>query len=144
MTRRVRNLICLWIIVLGLCNFAAYTVVYSYIGGDARNGGVEDGHFYVGGHFIHGVDGEDRIVSKGIWIYSYLHSITIWPTVAALLVSTLVLARPHIIATMREGVVGGQTLIAVFSTVIVLISGAMTAWFLADFVRELLEASHGG
>jgi len=41
-------------------------------------------------------------------------------------------------------VVGGQTLIAVFSTVIVLISGAMTAWFLADFVRELLEASHGG
>ena len=41
MTRRVRNLVCIWIMVLGLVNFVAYTVVYLYLGGDAMNGKIE-------------------------------------------------------------------------------------------------------
>ena len=31
MNRRTRNVICLWIIFLGLANFAAYTIAYAYI-----------------------------------------------------------------------------------------------------------------
>ena len=42
MTRRTRNLICIWIIALGLCNFVVYTIAYSYIGGDAKNGQIVD------------------------------------------------------------------------------------------------------
>jgi len=138
MTRRVRNLICIWIIILGLGNFVVYTVAYGYIGGDARNGKIEDAQYYVGGHYIHG-PGQFSPVSRGVWIYSYLHSISIWPTIAAVLLSTLVMARPHILATMKEGVVSGQTLVAIFTTVIVLIVGAMTARFIADFIRELVQ-----
>lgn len=139
MKRRSRNLICIWIIVLGLANFVAYTIAYSYIGGDAQNGQIRDGKYYVAGHFIHELEGRRCEVPRGVWIYSYLHSISIWPTVAALLLSTLTLARPHIIATMKEGFISGHTLITVFTTVIVLIVGAMTAWFVIDFLRELFE-----
>jgi len=126
--------------VLGLGNFVAYTAVYNYIGGDACNGQIRADRYYVRGHFLRYPEGMDHQVSLGVWIYSYLHSISIWPTIAAVLLSTLTLARPHIIATMKEGPISGQTLIAVFATVIVLIVGAMTAWFIADFVRELIHA----
>lgn len=139
MTRRKRNLVCIWIMILGVGNFVVYTVAYGYIGGDACNGEIRNGQYYVRGHFLRHPTGMDREVSGGVWIYSYLHSISIWPTIAAVLLSTLTLARPHIIATMKEGVISGQTLFAVFTTVVVLIVGAMTAWFIADFVRELVE-----
>jgi len=137
MKRRTRNLICIWIIILGLGNFVAYTVAYSYIGGDARNGYIQDGRYYVQGHYIHGLEGSRSEVSPGTWIYSYIHSITIWPTIAAVLLGTLILARPHIIATMKEGFVSGPTLITVFATVIVLVVGAMTVWFVIDFISTL-------
>jgi hypothetical protein len=137
-------MLCLWIIVLGLANFIAYTIAYSFLEGDARNGGVEKGRYYLRGHFIHGVSGgEPKQTSPAVWIYSYIHSISIWPTTAALLLSTLILARPHIMATMREGFVSGQTLIAVFGTVIVLITALLTAWFIRDFIQELTKASGG-
>jgi len=140
MTHRTRNLICIWIIAVGLCNFVAYTIAYSFIGGDAVNGQITDEGYYVRGHFIHGPEGQVARVSRRVWIYSYLHSISIWPTIAAVLLSMLVLARPHIIATMKEGLVSGQTLITIFSTVLVLVVGAMTAWFVMDFIRSLSHA----
>ncbi len=142
MTRRTRNLTCIWVIILGLGNFVAYTAAYSCIGGDARNGYIDNGTYYVSGHHMHveSLDGRTTPVSAATWIYSYIHSISIWPTMAAIIVSTLILARPHIIATMREGPVSGQTLIAVFCTVIILIAGAMTVWFIAEFISKLRGA----
>ena len=143
MNRRTRNVICLWIIFLGLANFAAYTIAYAYIQGDARNGEIRDGKYYVGGHFIHIYNqpqGRMAPVSAVTWIYSYLHSISIPATMAAIIISTLILARPHIIATMKEGFVGGQTLITIFATMVILVAGAITAWFILDFVRELTGA----
>ncbi len=140
MNRRTRNIICLWIIFLGLTNFVGYTVVYGYIGGDAKNGEIIDGKYYVRGHFIHiykSPTGQHTEVSRRVWIYSYLHSISILPTMAAIILCTLILARPHIIATMKEGFVGGQTLITIFATVVILIVGAITTWFVLDFIRDL-------
>ncbi len=128
---------------LGLCNFVGYTIAYGYIGGDAKNGHISEGKYYVRGHFIHGPEGQIAQVGQGVWIYSYLHSISIWPTIAAVLLSMLILARPHIIATMKEGMISGQTLITVFSTVVVLIVITMTAWFVMDFVRSLSRAGSG-
>lgn len=141
MNRRTRNIICLWLIFLGLANFVSYTVVYGYIGGDAKNGYIKDGQYYVRGHFIHlsnNLEGADTQVSRGTWIYSYLHSISIMPTMATIVLSTLILARPHIIATMKEGFIGGQTLITIFATVVVLIVGAITTWFVLDFIHDLV------
>lgn len=130
--------------MLGLANFVGYTVVYSIIDGDARNGYIKAGEkgeaptYVVRGHFLHGAAGAEKAVPRGVWIYSFIHSITIWPTIAAVLLSMLTLARPHIIATMREeSIVSGQTLIAVFSTVVVFIVGVMTIWFIVEFVRRM-------
>ncbi len=140
MNRRKRNLICIWIIFLGLANFVSYTVIYGYIGGDAKNGMIKDGKYYVRGHFLRDLRGRDTEVSRDVWIYSYIHSISIWPTVAAVLISTLIMAQPHIIATMKEGFIRGQTLITIFITVVIFLVSVMTIWFILDFIGELSNA----
>lgn len=133
-----RNKICLLIIFIGIINLAVYTIVYSYIGGDAKNGYIKDGRYYLRGHFLRYPEGKDTEVSRSVWIYSYLHSISIWPTIAAILISTIILARPHIIVTMQEDtIISGQTFITIFITTVVLIVGAITIWFVLDFIREL-------
>jgi hypothetical protein len=148
MTRRTRNRICIWVIFLGLLNFVAYTLVYAELGGDARNGYIGrspegDREYYVGGHFIRGSEGQFSPVPAWVWIYSYIHSISIWPTEAAVLVCLLILARPHIIATMREGgLMRGSTFIAVCSTIVILLASALTVWFAIRFVIELVEETH--
>lgn len=130
-------------IFIGLLNFAAYTIVYAELGGDARNGyiGRTQGaqrDYYVAGHFVHGTEGKFSRVAPWVWVYSYAHTITLWPTQAAILVCLLVLARPHIIATMKEnGLMQGQTFVAVCATIILLLSAALTAWFLIGFIKEL-------
>ncbi len=140
MDRRTRNRLCIWIIAIGIANFVAYTVSYWYVGGDAHNGEIREGVYYVRGHFLHGAAGAERPVSRGLWLYSYLHSISIWPSIAAVLICNMILARPHIIATMKESsIMQGQTFVAVCSTTILLLSGALTAWFLIGFIRELSE-----
>ncbi len=143
MNRRTRNIICLWIVFLGLANFVCYTIVYGYIGGDAKNGEIRDGRYYIRGDFIHvfqSPQGTEWEVSRAVWIYSYLHSISMLPTMAAIVVSMLILARPHVIATMKEGFIGGQTLITIFATVVVLVVGAITFWFILDFIHDLSKA----
>lgn len=143
---RRRNRWCLRVILFGALNFLLYTVVYASIGGDAHNGYVRhdrrlDGtmhkSYVIRGHFIRSPNGQDRDVSRSMWIYSYLHSISVWVTSAAMIISMLVLARPHIIATMRHGWISGQTFIVAFGTLIVLVAGAAVFTFTWDFVAQL-------
>ncbi len=145
--RRTRNQICIWLIFGGLINLLVYTVIYAQLGGDAKNGGHgpylnERGErvdgYYLRGHFIHGSAGQSKRVSKGIWIYSYLHSISLWPTQAAMIISMLILAQPHIIATMREGSwIRGPTFITIVMTLTAVLYSAMTAWFIMQFVEAM-------
>lgn len=144
--RRLRNQICIAVITVGLLNYLAYTLAYAALGGDAHNGhraallqpdGSNRIAYFVRGHFIHSLTGREREVSRGAWIYSYLHSISIPVTWGAVLISMLVLARQHILATMRGGWVSGQTFIAAFGTVVVLVSLAVTFLFTWDFVQEM-------
>jgi hypothetical protein len=125
MTRQRRNRILLWIIVLGLANFVSYTITYW--------------------HFIReraGIDTEE--VSRATWIYSFVHSISIWPTVGAVLVAMFILARPHIIATMKaDAMIRGPTFITVCITVIVLITGASTFYFILSFINALVMIGRG-
>ncbi|MEW6251254.1 MAG: hypothetical protein AB1716_11445 [Planctomycetota bacterium] len=144
--QRRRNQICIWVIAAGLANFVAYTLGYAVLGGDAPNGyrameadaaGRPVARYYVRGHFIHSLSGRAGEVSRGAWIYSYLHSLSVPLTSGAMLISMLVLARPHILATMRGGLVSGQTFVVAFGTVVVLITVGVTALFAAAFVRNL-------
>ena len=145
MDRQRRNRILLWIIALGLANFVLYTLTYWYLGGDAPNGAFRGGDYYLRGHFIWGRSGRlSDPVPRGVWLYSYIHSITIWPTIAAVLVSMFVLARPHIIATMKSGSpVRGNTFVAICITVIILVTGATTLFFVMDFLNALSRIATG-
>lgn len=141
-----RNRLCLRIIYVGLLNFLLYTVVYAALGGDAHNGERRrvtdrDGQpryaYFVRGHFIRDIEGQEREVNASLWIYSYLHSISVFVTSAAMIISMLVLARPHIIATMRDGWINGRTFLVAFGTIVVLVTATAVFVFTWDFVVQL-------
>jgi hypothetical protein len=146
--RRTRNRICIWLIFIGLLNFLAYAIIYAELGGDARNGWTEyveqeDGtmqkNYYLKGHFLRdpGGRGEPVEVPEWVWAYSYIHSITIWPTNALCMVCMLILAKPHIIATMSEDSwIRGPTFIGVAITLICVVCSAMTVWFVVGFISD--------
>ena len=144
--RRRRNQICIAIIAFGLLNFLVYTMTYAILGGDAHNGyrrvvSGEDGkrhtEYIVQGHHMRDLRGLQTPVSRGAWIYSYVHSITVPLTSGALIICMLVLARPHIIATMRDGWISGQAFVTAFATVVVLVSIAATILMAAHFVAQV-------
>lgn len=146
--RRRRNKICIAIILLGGLNFAAYTAAYAILGGDAHNGyrklvsqpdGTTVSEYFVGGHYIRNLQGIERPVSKGLWIYSYLHSISVLVTSAAMIISMLVLARPDILATMRDGWIKGQTLLVVVGGTVLVVAAYFVVQFTWEFVSELSE-----
>ncbi len=147
--RRRRNQICITIIGIGLLNFLVYTLSYSVLGGDAHNGyrrvthaadGATTVEYVVRGHHVRALQGLETHVSAGAWIYSYLHSITVPLTSGALIISMLVLARPHILATMRDSWISGQTFVVAFGTIVVLVSLAVTSLFISHFVAQLVAA----
>ncbi|GMV96141.1 MAG: hypothetical protein HRF43_04255 [Phycisphaerae bacterium] len=147
MQRRTRNRICIWLIVGGLLNFLAYTIAYGALGGDAMNGRVETvrlpeggSHriYTVSGHYLRSIGGRDREVPAWVWYYSYLHSISLWPTQAVMMIGMLILARPHIIATMAESTwIRGPTFIATAMTLTLVIYSALTVWFVTHLIRDV-------
>ncbi len=143
---RRRNRICIRIIVIGTLNFLLFTVLYAAIGGDAHNGerrivqlegGGQRSAYFVRGHFIRSLTGREREVSRALWIYSYVHSISVLLTFGAMIISMLVLARPHILATMRDGAIAGRTFVTIFGTVVVLITSFAVVLFVWNFVTQL-------
>jgi hypothetical protein len=144
--RRRRNQICIAIIAFGLLNFLIYTMTYAILGGDAHNGyrrvvtgadGSQHAEYIVRGHHVRDLQGLQTPVSRGAWIYSYAHSITVPLTSGALIICMLVLARPHIIATMRDGWISGQAFVTAFATVVILVSIAVTVLMAAHFVAQV-------
>jgi hypothetical protein len=146
MPRRRRNQLCVSIIAIGALNFLVYTVVYAALGGDAHNGearlverpdGTTHAAYFVRGHFIRSLHGKEAEVSQRVWVYSYLHSMSVFVTSAAMIISMLILARPHILATMRDGWISGRTFVTVFGTIVVLVTSAALFVFVWDFVAQL-------
>jgi hypothetical protein len=146
MPRRRRNKICVGIIALGTLNFLVYTITYAALGGDAHNGecklverpdGTQEAAYFVRGHFIRSLHGQETEVSLAVWVYSYLHSMSVLVTSAAIIISMLVLARPHILATMRDGWVSGQTFVTAFGTIVILAASVALFFFAWDFVAQL-------
>ena len=94
--------------------------------------------YYITGHFLRATTGRDRPVPQWVWIYSYIHSILLWPTEGAMVICMLILARPHIIATMTEGSwIRGPTFITVVITLTAVLCSAFTIMFTIQFITEL-------
>jgi len=133
MDRRTR--ICIWIIVIGLANFLAYTLVYMYIEGEAVNGYVETAgerlHYY-----LQSWDGP-REVSRAEFIYSGVHSISIWVTVAAIMLAMLTLAKERIASSMRSTIIRGRTFMTILATIITFTTAVITIWFILQFSHRL-------
>jgi hypothetical protein len=146
--RRRRNKICIAVMTLGALNFLVYTIAYAGLGGDARNGsrrferdaqGQTRSVYYLRGHHLRNVAGRESEVSRGVWVYSYLHSISLPITASAMIISMLVLARPHIIATMRNGLISGEMFVSMFATVVVVVTLIAVTLFAWDFVQHLRD-----
>jgi hypothetical protein len=137
MDRRTR--ICIWVILIGLANFLAYTIIYMYIGGEAVNGWVEDmgrqstSHGYQYKYVLQ----SQHAVSKATFIYSGIHSISIWITVAAIMLAMLTLAKERIVSAMHSTIVRGRTFITILATIITFTTTIITIWFILQFVQAL-------
>ena len=107
MTRRTA--ICIWVIIVGLVNFVGFTVGYVALRGEAMNGRVEvervDGH-----RRRHHYLSQDRQleVSRGVWIYSAIHCVSIPLTMGAVMLAMLTLAKDRIVSSMRSAIIHGR------------------------------------
>lgn len=125
--------ICIWLILIGLGNFLAYTIMYMFLGGEAVNGWVRIGPEGQSVYYLT----SGRPVSQGEFIYSGVHSITIWPTVAAVMLAMLTLAKDRIVSSMHSTVVHGRTFITVLATIIAFSLTVITIWFVLRFSHKL-------
>lgn len=127
-----RTKICIWIILLGLGNFFLYAIVYVHIGGEAVTGRVDPQGVY----HLHP---ESRPGGVPFWVFLYsgLHSISIWPTVGATWLAMLTLAKDRIISSMRSSVVRGRTFFTILATLIAFTTAVMTVWFSLQFAARL-------
>ena len=67
-----------WLLVIALCalNFVAYVIVAANIGGDALNGKIVGGHFYLG------EKGKFTEVTEAVYTYSLWHTYIVFASVA--------------------------------------------------------------
>ncbi len=74
MTRHTKLLICYVVVGIALINFFAYVGISVYLGGDAVNGTIRNGHYYLMSH------GRYTEVSQDVFDYSRWHTYSLWIT----------------------------------------------------------------
>ena len=126
------------VIFLGLANFMLFTIGYVLVGGEAINGRVRsdaDGrvHYYLKSAAADIMPERPRAV----FIYSAMHSISIWPTVGMVMLAMLALAKDRIVSAMHSTIVRGRTFITILATIIVLAVILATIVFIGQFVELL-------
>ena len=136
-----RTRICIWIILIGLANFLAYTILYACFWGEAVNGQVR----IIAGQRRYFLQ-SGKEVAHWVFIYSGIHSISIWPTVGAIMLAMLTLAKDRIIASAYSTARRGRAMITLLAVVIAVIACILTFLFARDFVhclRHPVEVSGG-
>lgn len=118
--------------MIGLANFLAYVIMYWFFWGEAVNGRIEQ-HGEALRYFLQ--SGEE--VSRGVFLYSGIHSISIAPTVGAIMLAMLTLAKDRVISSMRRTIVRGRTMITILATIITMIVVVWTVWFILQFANRL-------
>ncbi|RPI59196.1 MAG: hypothetical protein EHM48_09255 [Planctomycetaceae bacterium] len=137
--------ICIWIILIGLANFVAYTVIYMFIGGEALSGWVDV--LPSGQHIYYLRSNTDKFsceVSLFTFIYSGIHSCSIFLTVAAVMLAMLTLAKDRIISSMHSTVVRGRTFITILATIITFGTIIVTLCLTKQLVGKFTDARHIG
>ena len=125
--------------MIGLANFMIYTVLYEFLDGEAIHGHVQQNADGSVSYIFQSRGGENMEVTRGIYIYSGLHSISIWITVGAVMLAMLTLAKERIASSMRSTIVRGRTLITILATVITMIVVTFTITFSLRFGRSLTQ-----
>ena len=130
--------ICLWVILIGLGNFLAFVIAYFCLAGEALHGHIEDW----GGDFRYFLESDPdviREVSRGVFIYSGVHSISIWLTVGAVMLAMLTLAKERIASSMRVTIIRGRTLLTILATVITISIAIVIAITTRNFVQNFTQ-----
>ncbi len=132
----LKTKICIWVIFVGLVNFLAFAVAWYAIGGDAIGGKV-----YAQGeqvkYCLKSPGSSEVEVSRGVFIYSGVHCISIWITVAAVMLAMLTLAKDRIVSSMRSTIMHGRMLITVLAVVITVAIVVITFLFVREFLGHL-------
>ena len=128
-----RSSICVYVIVIGLANFLVYTIAYLIIGGEAIHGKI----ISTGGQTQYLLGGRTDPVSRCVFIYSAIHSISIWPTFGAVMLAMLTLAKDRIVESMRSALVRGRAIITLIAVIITIIAILLTFMFTRQFVRQM-------
>jgi hypothetical protein len=132
-----RTKICIWIILIGLGNFLAYSILYVFIGGEAVNGAIiRDAQGNAIHYCLKTPQQTELYVSRAVYVYSGIHSISIWPTVGAVMLAMLTLAKERIVSSMRSTIVRGRTFITILATIITLATAVIAIWFVLQFVNR--------
>ncbi len=74
MSIKTRRYLCIGIFILAFVNFAAFWLIAVYLGGDAINGRITDGHYFLMAH------GRYTEVSAAVFTYSKWHVYSVWIT----------------------------------------------------------------
>ncbi|HWG18951.1 MAG TPA: hypothetical protein VG225_00390 [Terracidiphilus sp.] len=81
------------VVIVGLLNFFVFVAGTFYIGGDAVNGKVQNGRYYVWGYRYHdGVKGFTE-VSRPVFDYSRWHVYTVWATWTVMILGGVLYSR---------------------------------------------------
>lgn len=133
-----RSRICLIVILIGLANFLAYSIGYLVIGGEAIHGLVK----HAGGGVLYYLAGRpDEPVSRAVFVYSAIHSTSIWVTFAAVMLAMLTLAKDRIVLSMRKAVLRGRAVITIVAVIIAIVAILLTYRFTRRFVRQMRSAA---
>jgi hypothetical protein len=76
-----------WVSAVWIVNFAAFVLIAAYLGGDALNGYAKDGHYFLAMH------GHTFEVSRGVFLYSKWHAISLIASLAILMPLSYVVKR---------------------------------------------------
>lgn len=117
-------------ILIGLANFLVYTIAYLIIGGEAIHGQI----IAKGGQTQYLLTGQSDPVSRCAFIYSAIHSISIWPTFGAVMLAMLTLAKDRIVESMHSALVRGRAIITLLAVIIAIIAIVWTFRFTRQFV----------
>ena len=124
-------------ILIGLANFLVYTIAYLIIGGEAISGQI----IAKGGQTQYLLAGRADPVSRCVFVYSAIHSISIWPTFGAVMLAMLTLAKDRIVESMHSALVRGRAIITLLAVIIAIIAIFWTYRFTRQFVRHMRSES---
>lgn len=137
-----RTRVCLWVIGVGLANLLAFSVSTLALGGDAFNGTVrtDPASPDAPADYFLGREGELIPVARGVWVYSAVHSVSVWLTHAAVLAAALQLARRPLEAQLAGRRLSARLLVWGLTAVAAAGSLSAAGVFLRTFLRAALTS----